>query len=210
MVYVFAAYSATYCLSQIISDHEACLPEWCIKKAGRYAIESDACNFLLGKILLLKGMRKLGYFNIGLDDLCFTEFSKPYLNNDLSFNIAHSGNYVVCALSQTCTVGIDLEEVKSIEIDNFLSCFSAGEWVHLTNSADPLSAFYKLWTRKEAVIKADGRGLQIPLSSFEVIDRHVSINSCDWFINELPIASGYIAHIATDRICDNQFIQLLM
>jgi 4'-phosphopantetheinyl transferase len=211
MVYVFTAGSTAYSLSEIIRDYKAYLPVWCIEKAGRYAFEKDACHFLLGKLLFLKGLRKLGYCNVGLDDIRFTTFRKPYLNNGLSFNISHSGKFVVCALSKTCKVGIDLEEVKFIEINSFSSCFSAGEWSYLTNSADPLSAFYKLWTKKEAVIKADGRGLHIPLSCFEVINSNVSINSCNWFIKELSIAKGYIAHIATDRdVCDNYFIEPLI
>lgn len=210
MVYVFSAYSGAHSLSEIIRDYEEYFPKWLIAKAERYAFEVDACLFLLGKVLLLKGIRKLGYFNIGLHDIRFNEFNKPYFNNNLSFNISHSGMYVVCALSQSCKLGIDLEEVRSIDVDTFSNCFSASEWLYLKNADDPLLVFYKLWTRKEAVIKADGRGLQIPLSCFEVISHHVSINSCNWFINELAIAEGYIAHIATDRVCDNQFIQLSM
>lgn len=209
MVYVFSAYKETCSLSDIIRDHEKHFPEGYIAKAKRYVVEEDGCRFLLGRVLLLEGIRKLGYSDIGLKDVHFDEFNKPYFKNDLSFNISHSGKYVICALSKTCKVGIDLEEVKPVNIDNFSTCFSPGEWVYLKNTNNPLLVFYNLWTRKEAVIKADGRGLQIPLSCFEVIENQVSINSCNWFINELPLSKGYIAHLATDRPCDNQFIQLL-
>ena len=208
MVYVFTAHSEAYSLSEIIRGYKEYLPEWYIAKAKRYAFEEDACRFLLGKILLLKGLRKLGYFSIGLHDIRFNEFSKPQFDNNLSFNISHSGKYVVCAVSQTYKVGIDVEEVRSVDVESFSSCFSSSEWLYLKKANDPLLVFYQLWTRKEAVIKADGRGLQIPLSDFEVIDHRVSINSCNWFIYELSVSEGYVAHIATNRICDNQFIQL--
>ena len=210
MVYVFSAYNESYSLSEVIRDHEKHFPEWYIAKAKRYVFEEHGCRFLRGKVLLLEGIRKLGYFDIGLQDVHINESGKPYFKNDLSFNISHSGKYVVCAVSNTCKVGIDLEEVKPINMDNFSNCFSADEWVYLKNADDPLLIFYKLWTRKEAVIKADGRGLEIPLSCFEVISPQVSLNSCNWFINELPIIKGYIAHIATDKLCDNEFIQLSM
>jgi 4'-phosphopantetheinyl transferase len=210
MVYVFTAYNEAYSFSKIISNYKEYLPPWYKAKATRFSFEEDACRFLIGKILLQKGLQKLGYFNIGLHDIQVNEFNKPYFNNNLSFNVSHSGKYVICALSETCNVGIDLEEVKTIDVKDFSNCFSANEWLYLKNSDDPLLGFYKLWTRKEAVIKADGRGLQIPLSTFDVTHNQVSINSCNWFINELTIAEGYIAHIATDTICDNHIIQLSM
>jgi 4'-phosphopantetheinyl transferase len=209
MVYIFTAYSGAYSLSEIIRCYEESLPDLYIKKARSYMFEKDACNFLLGKVLLLKGMRKLGYLNIDLNDMRFNEFSKPYFNNGFSFNISHSGHYVVCALSKTCNLGIDLEEIKSIQFEHFINCFSETEWLYLINAANPLTVFYKFWTKKEAVIKADGKGLGIPLSSVGVIDNRVLINSCNWFLTELHIAAGYIAHIATDTVCNNYIIELL-
>ncbi len=80
----------------------------------------------------------------------------------LDFNISHSGNRVVCILSTQGRVGIDLEETGDIAIDDFQSQFTTAEWAAITGSSMPLQTFYHYWTAKESLIKADGKGLQIP------------------------------------------------
>jgi 4'-phosphopantetheinyl transferase len=160
--------------------------------------EADAHRFLLGKILLLKGMVMVGLHNFSLDHIRYNEYNKPYLPGEYNFNISHSGDYVVCAVSSDCKVGIDIEQVNDIATSDFLQCFTSNEWNHIRDSVHPVQTFYKLWTKKECIIKADGRGLQIPLLSFEVIDDTVSIEKKSWHIYTLKIADGYWAHLATN------------
>lgn len=91
----------------------------------------------------------------------------------LHFNLAHTGEIILIALCRNCEVGIDVEhnsrEVEALDIAR--SSFSAREIDALENilNADELQrAFFRCWTRKEAIIKADGRGLSLPLASFNV------------------------------------------
>lgn len=91
----------------------------------------------------------------------------------ISFNVAHTSDTILIALCRNSEVGIDVEsltrEVDPMEIARH--SFAPAEsqaLADLTNPLDRQRAFFRLWTRKEAVIKADGRGLSLPLDSFEV------------------------------------------
>lgn len=80
-------------------------------------------------------------------------------------------------------VGINLEETGDIAMDDLQSQFTAAEW-----------------TAKESLIKADGRGLQIPLDTLEVGGQpSVLVNGQHWYIRDLPIFQHYACHIACEH-----------
>ena len=205
MVYVYMASCSAALSKGIINEYLPLLPGPVMERARAFRFESDYCRYLLGKILLLKGMAGLGYPDLTLSDLQVNEFSKPYFTGCPQFNITHSGDYVLCALSKECTVGIDIEEIRALDITEFSKCFTSAEWSYINNITPPLQGFYHLWTRKEAIIKADGRGLQIPLLSFEAVSNKVSIGAAEWFVNELAIDDKYCAHLATNTEIGNRY-----
>lgn len=168
-----------------------------IHKAFDYRQEADACRYLLGKMLLVKGMRQVTGTGWHIDQLVFDAYKKPYCKNGACFNITHSGEYVLCAISDTIGLGIDIEQIRDIDPADFLHCFTAGEWQAIRNTAKPLMEFYRYWTRKEAVMKGDGRGMYIPLQSFDVLQDLVTLGQQTWSLLELPVDDGHSAHIAT-------------
>jgi 4'-phosphopantetheinyl transferase len=219
------------------------LPPALQQKVSAYQRWQDAYGSLFGKLLLKKALLQAG-FSPDLTGLRTTSYGRPYLEgygepypdggdgsyldgNDrpypdggqgnmgrMDFNISHSGNRVVCMLSTQGRVGIDLEETGDIAMDDFQSQFTAAEWAAITGAAIPLKAFYHYWTAKESLIKADGRGLQIPLDTLETVgqpgilvngrhalvnDRHVLVNGRQWHIRNLPIFPGYACHIACEH-----------
>jgi 4'-phosphopantetheinyl transferase len=72
------------------------------------------------------------------------------------------------------------------------------EWLLSSPPDERAGRFYLLWVLKEAVIKADGRGLSMPLSDVEMdMGSHtVRLASGKWFVQELNIGKGYAAAIA--------------
>ncbi len=97
----------------------------------------------------------------------------PIGGSSISFNIAHSKDTVLIALGRQGAVGVDVEYLdRSTNIMEIArGNFTKNEAASLAAIADPearLSAFYRYWTRKEAIGKADGRGLLLPLTSFDV------------------------------------------
>lgn len=88
---------------------------------------------------------------------------KPYLQDyPLYFNLSHSGNYVVCAVSPR-EVGVDIQEYRQVDMERLARrFFSEEEQSILTacaNEKEQCKLFYQLWTRKEAYGKLTGEGI---------------------------------------------------
>lgn len=143
---------------------------------------------------------------------------KPSLSDpsaeQLHFNASHSRDLALLAFTLDSEIGIDVEFMRG-DID-FLdlakTVFSAHEQAALLSCPATVRAklFYELWTRKEACIKADGRGLSIPLEQFsvshsdptsswrEVVSHGAGILSSGMRSRVLDIGGGYAAAIAGD------------
>lgn len=98
---------------------------------------------------------------------------RPQLDGaDLAFNLSHSGSRALVALSREATVGVDVETLRPLPdaVRIARTHFAADETAALArlHGAQLQAAFFGLWTRKEAVVKALGGGLSIPLDGFSV------------------------------------------
>jgi 4'-phosphopantetheinyl transferase len=100
---------------------------------------------------------------------------KPHLGPGLpplEFNLSHSGGLGVVAVTQDRSVGVDVEQLR--DVPDALSIadthFSSAERAVLRSlpRVEQRGAFFRCWTRKEAVIKATGEGLSRALDSFDV------------------------------------------
>jgi 4'-phosphopantetheinyl transferase len=165
----------------------------------RFSNWQDAQASLLGK-LLLKHILLTYQSKYTLDDINIASTGRPYINDKFDFNITHSGSYVVCAYFDEGKVGVDIEIIKQIDIKDFKESFTEKEFRSIKSSTEVYKSFYALWTIKEASIKADGRGLIIPLKNVEVQDGNVLIQNTKWFYKEVLFKSDYILHIATDKL----------
>jgi 4'-phosphopantetheinyl transferase len=101
-----------------------------------------------------------------------TAYGKPYLANypDCQFNISHSGNTLLVAVGNVIALGIDIEQAKPHRRDFtglVKKCFAEPEqtfWIQLPD-CEKSAQFYRFWTRKEAFVKAVGRGVALGLQS---------------------------------------------
>lgn len=121
--------------------------------------------------------------NIPNTDIRFSknEYEKPYLENnpDFHFNISHSHNQIVCVTGGD-RVGVDVQHIKPIGLDLARKFFTKQEYLLLTNiypCYKRLQAFYNLWTLKESFIKAVGKGLHIPLNTFNLAHEDKLVSS---------------------------------
>ncbi len=116
----------------------------------------------------------LNQMQINKDDFKFERgnFGKPYLlESVIFFNLSYSDNYIAVVFSRQ-EVGIDIEEISNCKFKIMDRFFTSNEQSYIKNSNNlnmTNQRFYEIWTRKEAFIKRDGRGLNIPLRSFDVL-----------------------------------------
>ena len=92
--------------------------------------------------------------------------------NGLAFNLTHSGELALIAIGQG-DLGVDLESpLRSVDamavVRRFFSESERNGFEALPTGAERDRLFFRVWTRKEALVKAVGRGLSCPLSSFTV------------------------------------------
>jgi len=142
----------------------------------------------------------------------YSEFGKPYLsypeNPEVCFNLSHSGNLLLIAVTEGEQIGIDVEKNEdNIDFSGIAALvFSAEEQISLSHSADPFQEFYELWTAKEAILKSTGLGFSYPSNRFSVvkpIEQGLRLGilkdlpaSSDFSLETFLPAEGYSAAIA--------------
>lgn len=87
-------------------------------------------------------------------NLLRAESGKPYIENNPAYiSISHSGDFVAAAVSHK-PIGIDIEVIKEKDLEFTKKIFCDSDLEFINNSEDKLTAFYKIWTAKEAYLKA--------------------------------------------------------
>jgi len=147
-------------------------------RAARFVREEDRRRFILSHSAL-RGI--LGsYLQVDPKRIAFrvNRYGKPFLGgqfrkSDMRFNMAHSGSFALVAIAWGREIGVDVELVR--DAVDFLQIaerfFSIEERRYLSSqpSTRMKEAFFQCWSRKEAYIKALGKGLSYPLEGFSVV-----------------------------------------
>lgn len=133
------------------------LPDAMKERAYRYKFAQDAYNFVLGRLLLKEGLKRMGFSEEVLNDISYNKEEKPMLEG-VAFSISHSQHLVTCAVSKTGQIGLDIEIPRNIKKENFRHCFNDHEWAKIM-ADNTLHTFYTYWKQKESVLKVNGVGL---------------------------------------------------
>jgi 4'-phosphopantetheinyl transferase len=185
------------------------------QRASRFHFELDRNRFIVGRGSL---RTILGHY-AGKDpaDLVFTTGPHgkpglvPGLSGQLFFNLSHSHGLAVCAVACDHEVGIDVEFIRSLpEADSIAArWFSEREQAELRSlpAAQHPYGFFRVWTSKEAYLKATGEGIAEALNQIEVranpqqppallrIEGHAG-GAADWSLHELIPAANYVVTLA--------------
>ncbi len=197
MIYIYYTYLLEENHQKLLQDELVKFPIHFQDKVKRYRRWQDAQLSLLGRMLLFEKVKEIWNQNCQDKEIQYTKYNKPYFtDNSIQFNISHSGNIVVCAMTNKSEIGIDVEFMSDIEIDNFKSQFTEKESNRILLSNNRKDAFFEYWTQKEAVIKSHGFGLTIPLKSFEISDNETSINSEKFYLKEIKVDVKYKCYLA--------------
>lgn len=151
-------------------------------KVDSYRYHKDKCLSLGAELLLRKALRDRGIDNEKLE-FAYTNYGKPYLPEHffIHYNISHSGNYVICAISDE-EVGCDIELIKDINLDIAKMFFTKNENEKiqaLRTEKEKCDLFYRYWVLKESFIKLIGKGLNKPLNEFEIVIKGKKIYPLD-------------------------------
>lgn len=175
----------------------------------RYIISHGLLRILFGKYLSLHPAEI---------DFVLNEFQKPFCKNEpaLLFNISHSKDYACFAFSYQHKVGVDIEFIdRTFEVSDILPLIATPKEIKDFNDLhkrDRLFFFYKMWTLKEAFLKALGIGLSynlsliestiIPKNTFKIL-KTSSILETEienfWTFAPIKFVPQYIGAIAIER-----------
>ena len=186
---------------------------------GRFAAyrqEADKRRFLTGRVLAKTvAAERLGVpiesvkFDATCED-CGKPHGRPRIPGaDLALSISHSGDLIGLAATPSIPVGLDVETTTRRADSGLIEyALSPAETASLEGlpEEDRAAAFFVYWTRKEAVMKATGKGLRIPLQSitFSRYDEPArlaasgdpALDPATTRLADLKAADGYRAAIA--------------
>lgn len=172
-------------------------------QANRFAFDKDRRSYVMAHWLVRKVLSH--YVPVAPDQWEFKRglFGKPSISApeqipQLEFNLSHTVGMVACAITCAGAIGVDVERVRMREYLNVARRFFAPEEVqqleHLPEQ-EQRSAFFRLWTLKEAYIKALGKGLSVDLSRFsfpDVMGNEITIQFAD--DNDDPMNWQFLRH----------------
>jgi 4'-phosphopantetheinyl transferase len=138
----------------------------------------------------------------------YAKHGKPSLGDGAPrFNLSHSHAIAALAVTQAHEIGVDVEQLRPLKEDIAGRFFSTREnaLLRALPQREQLGAFFRCWTRKEAIVKAIGEGLSHPLASFDVslaagepavVERFEGEAADAWQLAHFEPASGTVGAIA--------------
>jgi 4'-phosphopantetheinyl transferase len=189
-----------------------------LQRAQRFYFEKDQNHFIVARGML----RKILSFYINRQPYEFSfeynKFGKPFLlygfrGDKFRFNLSHSQGLALYAITLNHEIGIDIEYIREdfsdLEIaDRFFSPDEVAV-LHSLSPENQKEAFFLCWTRKEAFIKAKGKGLSIPLDQFDVSlapgqpaellrTKYDRKDVSHWSLFNLTVKPGFAAALAVE------------
>lgn len=188
------------------------------QRADRFHFEKDRRHFIAGRGALRAILSR--YLGRRAQDVRFayTNYGKPYLAGEgdqpsLRFNLAHSHGLALLAVTHGREIGVDLELIRdNLEGEQLAERFFSPREVDALRTLAPelrREAFFHCWTRKEAYIKAIGKGLSLALDQFDVSLRpgepaallatqHDPNEAWRWSMRSLVPNEGYVGALAAE------------
>lgn len=183
-----------------------------LEEAARFSAPAAASRHLMARAAVRTILASYTGVPASRLRFCRGSHGKPHLPSNqaapLHFNVSHSHDRLAVAVSRHAPLGVDVEHIRPLDAAWLArSWFSSRElaaWRALPR-VDRLAAFFRLWCRKEAFIKAAGQGLALRLDSFSVSSdpgraRLIEVRGRAprrWRLTAIDAGSGYAAALAT-------------
>jgi 4'-phosphopantetheinyl transferase len=134
-------------------------------------------------------------------------YQKPHITHpktNIQFNISACSNRFVAVFCQRHSIGIDIElirkidDIKQLTSDYFTS--NETEWVFSHHELLLETAFFNIWSKKEALAKAIGKGLSIGINHFDMLTENpIAYGGNDWYITQLVLFENITGAIAINN-----------
>lgn len=180
------------------------LPIEIVKEITRYRNHQDRLLKLFSKLIVKK------YYEVSTEKFSWSNWQtsaggKPYYSGGKKFNISHSGSFVTVVFSEK-EIGLDIEKCADFDIASVIDYFHLQEKKFIVDADNSRDAFFTVWTRKEAYLKAKGVGIIEGLNHENCLESSVGIEE-KWFLTSLPIAADYKLAVCS-QIQNSQINQL--
>ncbi len=139
------------------------LPEIRREKIKKYKTPADRKRGFCAGLMIAEHLKAHGK---SADEIRYNEHGRPYLNG-LDFNISHTGDYVVMALSDF-PVGCDIEQIRRGKDSIIKRFFSTSEKEWMEDAKNRQAAFCQIWTARESYVKYTGEGISLDFQRYEV------------------------------------------
>lgn len=137
-----------------------------LARAARFRLDHLRRRFVVSHAMVRAVLGFDGSFTVG-------PHGKPALPGGPHFNLSHSGERAVLAVSAGAEVGVDVERVRSVGPGVAERIMSPAELAAWRDASDPDRFLIEVWVRKEAVVKATGEGITRELRSLSFADHAV-------------------------------------
>jgi 4'-phosphopantetheinyl transferase len=172
------------------------LPEAMRKEILRNKLIESQKAKLISRLMLIEQLN-VSESGLSLEDWYLSNTNKPFIKSWNNFNISHSGDFVILCHSKF-QVGIDIERVEYLnDLLSLTNFFSEDEKKFVLDSIEPNAAFYEIWVKKEAYLKAIGMGLSIKLDSFSCLGEMINFDNMLFFFKQIFIHPRYVCYLSS-------------
>ena len=186
-------------------------------RADRFRFESDRRKFCVARASMRLILGRYLKTRAGRLEIDTGDYGKPYFADEktsqgLRFNLSHSHQIALIAIARDREVGVDVEYMRPNFVTDEVAghFFSSAEAEELRSLPFELKteSFFNCWTRKEAYIKAIGKGLSQALDAFDVtlapgaapqLTRAEDDDVSRWLLRDIHVGEGYAGALIVER-----------
>jgi 4'-phosphopantetheinyl transferase len=205
----------TYCSADILLDSEVdkyikVIPSFMQDEISGYRNLKDRKAKVLSKLMLQQKLLESGF---SLFDYRKSIYGKPHISGFRHFNVSHSSDLVVLVMSDyTDLIGVDVEKYAKLSCHDVMNVFHSKEIEYIESQNHNLG-IYDIWTKKEALFKAVGTGINGDFQSANCVPDQIAYGNRSWHFLKIDIHLNYSCHICFENkldIIEYQFIESIL
>ena len=184
------------CMSAALNQLPPCMG----REMARWRNPMDRQARVLGRLLVRLALEALGVANVDLDGWSLDRFGRPYLSDCAAdCSVSHSGGLVAAAVSLPGRVGVDVEVMAQLPVEALDAAFGPQEMSDILSAGDQARRALELWTGKEAVLKADGRGMSLDPARIDARGESIRLAGEVWRILRPRLTPECLCALVTNQ-----------